>query len=52
VIYFAQAASGIGHAFELSLVELAALGLVLVTATRLLPGAPRRARREVVAATA
>jgi EmrB/QacA subfamily drug resistance transporter len=50
VIYFAQAASGIGHAFELSLVELAALGLVLVAATRLLPGAQRGTPDPAVAA--
>jgi EmrB/QacA subfamily drug resistance transporter len=52
VIYFAHAANGIGHAFELSLIELSALGLVLVAATRLLPGSRRHAGREVVAATA
>jgi EmrB/QacA subfamily drug resistance transporter len=52
VIYFAHAASGIGRAFELSLIELSTLGLVLVAATRLLPGLQRRAGREVVAATA
>jgi hypothetical protein len=37
VIYFAHVSTGIAHAFELSLVELAALGLALVGATRLLP---------------
>jgi predicted MFS family arabinose efflux permease len=52
VIYFAHAANGIGHAFELSLIELSALGLVLVAATRLLPGSRRHAGREVAAATA
>ena len=52
VIYFAHAANGIGHAFELSLIELSALGLVLVAATRLLPGSRRHAEREVAAATA
>jgi EmrB/QacA subfamily drug resistance transporter len=41
VIYFAHASRDIGRAFELSLVELAALGAVLVAATRLLPR-PRR----------
>ena len=38
VIYFAHDSAGIAHAFELSLVELAALGVVLVATTRLLPG--------------
>jgi EmrB/QacA subfamily drug resistance transporter len=52
VIYFAHAANGIGHAFELSLVELAMLGLVLAAATRLLPAVQRRGGREVVAAAA
>ena len=52
VIYVAHTAGCIGHAFELSFVELSTLGLVLVAATRLLPGLQRRAGREVVAATA
>jgi MFS family permease len=41
VIYFAKASSGVAGAFELSLAQLAAMGLLLVVATRLLP------RREV-----
>jgi hypothetical protein len=49
VVYFAHADSSVGHAFELSLVELALLGAVLVVATRLLP-AGRRAGAEPAAA--
>jgi EmrB/QacA subfamily drug resistance transporter len=37
VIYFAHIGAGIGHAFELSLVELAGLAVTLAAATRLLP---------------
>jgi EmrB/QacA subfamily drug resistance transporter len=37
VIYFAHASRDIGRAFELSLIELAALAVVLIAATRLLP---------------
>jgi MFS family permease len=49
VVYFAHASASVGHAFELSLVELALLGAVLVVATRLLP-AGRRAAAEPAAA--
>jgi EmrB/QacA subfamily drug resistance transporter len=42
VIYFAHASTSIGRAFELSLIELAALSVVLVATTRRLPGARRR----------
>jgi hypothetical protein len=52
VIYFAHAATGIGHAFELSLVELAALGAVLIAATRLLPGGRRTSAEATAAASA
>jgi hypothetical protein len=37
VIYFGHASQGIGRAFEMSLIELAALGCTLIAATRLLP---------------
>jgi MFS family permease len=50
VIYFAHASQDVGRAFELSLVELAALGAVLVAATRLLPGPRREASRQAAAA--
>ena len=52
VIYFAHGGSGIGHAFELSLVELAALGGVLIAATRLLPGGSRLSAETAAAASA
>jgi hypothetical protein len=51
VIYFAHAGRDIGQAFELSLAELAALGVVLLVATGLLPGPPREATPQAAAAT-
>jgi EmrB/QacA subfamily drug resistance transporter len=51
VIYFAHAGRDIGQAFELSLAELAALGVVLLVATRLLPGPRREASRQAATAT-
>jgi predicted MFS family arabinose efflux permease len=50
VIYFAHAGRDVGHAFELSLVELAALGVVLFAATRLLPSPRREATRQATTA--
>jgi EmrB/QacA subfamily drug resistance transporter len=50
VIYFAHAGRDVGHAFELSLIELAALGVVLFAATRLLPSPRREATRQATTA--
>jgi MFS family permease len=52
VIYFAHAGREIGHAFELSLIELAVLGVVLVAATRLLPGGRGRPAEAAAPASA
>jgi EmrB/QacA subfamily drug resistance transporter len=41
VIYFGAADDGIGHAFELSLIQLAAVSAGIVLASRLLPGRPQ-----------
>lgn len=50
VIYFANVNAGVGRAFELSLIELAALGALLAAVTRLLPGRPGDGRSDQVAA--
>jgi EmrB/QacA subfamily drug resistance transporter len=42
VIYFGSADDGIGHAFELSLIELAVVSAGIVVASRLLPARPAR----------
>jgi EmrB/QacA subfamily drug resistance transporter len=43
VIYFGAANDGIGHAFELSLIQLAVVAAGIVVASRLLPARPARA---------
>ena len=42
VIYFGSADAGIGHAFELSLIQLAVVSAGIVAASRLLPARPAR----------
>jgi EmrB/QacA subfamily drug resistance transporter len=42
VIYFGAANDGIGHAFELSLIQLAVVATGIVAASRLLPARPAR----------
>jgi hypothetical protein len=37
IVYFGAAANGIGHAFELSLIQLAVVAAGIVGASRLLP---------------
>jgi hypothetical protein len=46
VIYVGAADDGIGHAFELSLVQLAIVSAGIVVVSRLLP-APRRVRGQI-----
>jgi EmrB/QacA subfamily drug resistance transporter len=43
LVFFGERASGVGHAFELSLLQLAALGLAIVAFARLLPVSGRAA---------
>jgi EmrB/QacA subfamily drug resistance transporter len=52
VIYFAHASQDVGRAFEVSLIELAALGCALVAATRLLPARHSTPGRQAAAPAA